>query len=413
MKGKNIFSLGLIGIWLLAGCAAPAAPTAPAAATAEPPTAVEPAQPAANLQSGCIDAFDAGVDYFPEKTSVERSQAFDIAYFSHYKVITVREPFPGAAGEVSYLLVQCGTPVPAGYDGVPVIEVPVRNIVAMSTTYLPFLEDLSLLDRLAGVDAFTYINSEAVNDLAAAGKLAEVGSGAEVNVETVLDLDPDLVMTYASGSSDYDAHPKLEEVGVPVVLNADYLDADPLARTEWVKFIAAFFNAEGAADAWFEKTVAEYEALTALTASLEVRPTVLVNTPYEGTWYLPGGQSFFARFLEDAGGDYLWAEDASTSSLFLDFEAVYDQAAAADFWVNIGFYGTLADLQGADARFTEFQAFQEGAVYNNDARQNAAGGFDFYESGVARPQVILADLIKIFHPNLLPDHELVYYRQME
>jgi iron complex transport system substrate-binding protein len=151
----------------------------------------------------------------------------------------------------------------------------------------------------------------------------------------------------------------------------------------------------------------------ALTDSVTEKPTVFANTPFEGTWYMPGGQSFTAQLLADAGADYLWADDESTGTLFLDFETVFDQAATADYWINIGFFGGLADLTAADERFSDFAAYQNNGVYNNDARTNDFGGNDFYEGGVANPHLVLADLIKIFHPELLPDHEFVYYRLVE
>jgi iron complex transport system substrate-binding protein len=226
-------------------------------------------------------------------------------------------------------------------------------------------------------------------------------------------LDPDVIMTSASGSADFDTHPKLEEVGLTVVLNADYLDVTPLGRAEWGKFIAVFYNEEAQAEALFNDVTTEYEALLELTADVAERPTVFANTPFEGTWYMPGGQSYTAQLFDTAGADYLWSDDESTSTLFLDFESVFDQAAEGDYWLNLGFVFSLADLEASDERFADFTAFQNGTVYNYDLRSNEFGGNDFFESAAANPHLVLADLIKIFHPDLLPDHELVYYRLVE
>lgn len=173
------------------------------------------------------------------------------------------------------------------------------------------------------------------------------------------------------------------------------------------------YNQEAAANTWFDGVVAEYEALTALTANVAERPTVFANTPYEGTWYMPGGQSYTALLLNTAGADYLWEEDESTSTLFLDFESVFEQAADGDYWINLGFVSTLADLEASDERFADFAAFQNGMVYNYDLRINEFGGNDFFESAAANPHWVLADLIKIFHPELVPDHAFVYYRLVE
>jgi iron complex transport system substrate-binding protein len=387
----------------------------PAETPAEPAeTPAEPAEaPEANLTDGCVESYDETIDYFPNKVEVTQAEGFTVEYFNNYKVVTVLTPYIGAGEAAEYTLVQCGTPAPEGMDGATVIEVPIDSIVAMSTTYLPALEELDLLDTLVGVDTGLYLTSEAVKGLIEAGEVAEIGTGADVNVEIAIDLEPDLIMLNATGTPEYDAHPQLLDGGLTVVINSDYLDTTPLGRAEWVDFIALFYNEEAASESWFNNIVSDYESLVAMTAAVEERPTVFANTPFDGTWFMPGGENYFAQLLEDAGADYLWSDDESTGSLFLDFETVFDQAAEADYWVNIGVFPTLNDLVATDERFTEFAAYQNGNIYNNDARTNENGGSDFYESGVVFPNLVLADLIKIFHPELVPDHEFVYYRHMD
>lgn len=388
--------------------------TAPTSIPTEEPTA-DPAAaaPTANLTEGCVETYVEDIDYFPQKAEITHSNGFSIDYFNNYKVVTVHSPYPGAEEVATYVLVQCGTAVPEGFEDAVIIETPVQRFVAMSTTYLPHLPTLNAVDKLVGLDSLDFASTTAVRERIDAGEITEVGFGAEVNIEQVLDLEPDLVMTYSSGSADFDAQPKLEEAGITVVVNSDYLDTTPLGQAEWAKFLAAFFNQEATAEAWFDEITTEYNALADLAAGAAEKPSVFLNTPFEGTWYMAGGQSYVAHLLADANADYVWGEDPSDTTLFLDFETVYDQAQAADFWLNIGFVASLADLTAVDERFADFTAYQSGNVYNNDARTNAFGGNDYYEGGAANPHWVLADLIKIFHPALLPDHELVYYRQME
>ncbi len=447
MKRLTIFLVLFVAMFLLAGCVADVQPTAvppTAEPTAEPtavppteepteapeptvePTAVPTEEPtptieptaapetlSENLTDSCVAEYDENVDYFPQKATVKYASGYTIEYFNNYKVLTIPLPWQGAEESVQYVLVQCGTPPPEDFAAATIIEVPVQSFVSMSTTYLPYLDQYGLIDRLVGVDNASFISNEAVRAKYDAGELTEIGSGGDVNVEAAIDLDPDLIMTSASGFADFDAHPKLEEVGLTVALNADYLDTTPLGQAEWGKYLAAFFNKEGEAEEQFADVVAQYEELTALTADAVERPTVFNNTPFDGTWYMPGGNSYVAQLLADAGAAYLWADDESTGSLFLDFETVFDRAADADYWINIGFFATLDDLAAADERFTEFAAYQNGNVFNNDARVNEFGGNDYYESGAANPHLVLADLISIFHPDLLPEHEFVYYRQVE
>lgn len=416
---RKLLMISLILALGLAACipAAPVTTAAPVetAAVAPAPTETSAPAPTANLTDGCLPegAYDPSIDYFPEKISLTHTTGFSIAYHNHYKVLTIPTPYPGATESVAYALVQCGAPAPAGFTEEQIIEVPVKRLVTMSTSYLPFLDELGLLDRLVGLDDATFVSNAAVLEMAAAGELISLGYGSGVDVEKALELAPDLIMTYSAGFPDYDAHPVLLAAGLKVVLNAEWLDTSPLGRAEWGKFLAAFFNAEAAAEALFAQTVQRYTELAALAAGVDVKPTVFLNTDFQGTWSMPGGSSYAASFLKDAGADYLWADDPATGSLPLAFEAVYERTQAAEVWLNIGFFFTLDDLAAADARYADFEAFKTGSVWNNDGRVSAAGGNDFYESAVAHPETVLADLIKILHPDLLPDHELVYYRQME
>jgi iron complex transport system substrate-binding protein len=404
---KSLRFSPLLMFLLLAACVAPL-PT-PAITPVAAPVA---AAPTANLTEGCVTAFDPAVDYFPEKATLTHTEGFAIDYFRHYKVITVHTPFPGGEAQ-QYVLVQCGAPTPEGFAEEQIIQVPVNSIVTMSTTFLTALDEIGVLDRLVGLDEATYVNNPRVRQMADAGKLTMIGVGAGVNVEQVLDLNPDLIMTISTGNAEFDAHPKLLEAGLKVVLNAEWLDTSPLGRAEWSKFIAAFFNREATAETLFAERVARYDELAALAATAETQPTVFVNTFSRNAWSIPGGNSYIARFLADAGANYLWAGETTNERLQLSFEEVYDVAHGAEFWVNTGRNATtLAELLAEDARYADFAAVQRGNVWNNNARLGPSGGNEYWEVGVAHPDVVLADLIKIFHPALLPEHELVYYRPL-
>lgn len=384
------------------------------------------AMPAAAQEAvaeACMTDYAEGVDYFPDKVEPEYSAGWTVEYFDHYKVVEVLTPFPGAADSdaFTYVLVECGTPAPDGYDDASVIEIPAGDVIAMSTTYIPHLEALGLLDHLVGMDTTAFVSSEAVQELAAAGALIEVGSGPSVNVEAILDAEPGLVLTFGSGSPDYDTHPTLIAAGVPVVVASDFIEPTPLGQAEWVKFVALFYNAEATANAVFDEKVETYNDLLALTAAItdEARPSVLWNsyTSYGDAWFIPGTESFAGQFVTDAGGVLVLADDplvaGNVNATPFSFEAVYEAGLDADMWMP-GTFGTrtLDDLAGLDARFADFAAFQNGEVYNYDARENINGGNDYFESGAANPQVVLADLIRILHPELLPDHELVYFRKL-
>lgn len=369
--------------------------------------------PEGNLTDSCVENYDAEVDYFPSKVTVDYAQNFDVEYFNNYKVVTML-PWPGAEEALEYVLVQCGTPAPEGYDESAIFEVPVNSFVATSTSMLPHLDEQGLLDRLVAVDTTLFTSNEDVLALVESGDVAEIGgggSGGDINFELLLSLEPELVMAqefYAGGTT----LSQLQEAGIPSVLNADYADTSPLGQAEWGKYIALFFNTEAEANDLFDAVEGTYQELTALAADVEERPTAIAASPFSGTWYMPGADSTIAQLLADAGADFLFADQPGTS-VPLDVEVVVENGADAAFWVNANqFWGTTDDMLADEPRFADFAAVASGNVWNNNLRMNVNGGSDYFESGAAHPELILADLIAIFHPDLLPDHEFTYYQQL-
>jgi iron complex transport system substrate-binding protein len=369
--------------------------------------------------AGCIENFDAGVDYFPDKVTIDYASHLAIDYFNHYKVVTVSSPWVGAADVFSYVLVQCGAPIPEGFSMEQIVQIPVQRVVSLSTTYLPHLVALDRLDTLIGVDSYLYVNTQAVNNRIEAGLIAETGGSSSVNVEVMLDIEPDLVLTYGSGSPEYDAHPILIDAGIPVVLSADWTETTPLGRAEWIKFTAAFFNAEAEAENAFDAIVDEYQALVSLAESAQEKPLVLwgAYSAWGEAWYIPGGDSYAAQLLRDAGAIQVLGDDPAVAgqigSVPFSFEVVYEAGLDADIWfANVFAVDTIGALIAENERYGDLAAVESGFVYNNDGRRNANGATDYFETGVTNPQLILADLIAILHPELLPDHELAFFRQM-
>lgn len=335
--------------------------------------------------------------------TIDYAKNFTLDYRDGYKLLTVTLPWLGATEALEYALVPEGTQVNADLGNAVVIHTPIDSFISLSSTYLPFLEQIDELDSLVAVDTADYIYNADVRSWVENGRVATIGSVATFDLETVVELAPDLIMTSVT----------LEQAGLPVVINSDYLEQDPLGRAEWGKFIAAFYEKEVEADQIFDAMVAKYEEAQALVADRTDKATVFLNTAYEGTWYMPGGESFAAILLRDAGADYIWSDLEGTGAMPIDFEVVVERAKDADFWLNVGFASDLAGLTAMDPRYADFRAFQEGNVFNNNARITEMGGTDYYESGIANPDVVLMDLIAIFYPDLAGGHELFYYRQLE
>ncbi len=205
----------------------------------------------------------------------------------------------------------------------------------------------------------------------------------------------------------------LRASGRPVIFCGDYLEPHPLGKAEWIRFLSLFYNLEERADRFFQEIDSVYNSYKSLTEQTKNRPLVLTGLPWKDTWYMAGGESFAATLIKDAGGEYLWADSHSAEAIPLDLESVYARAVKAEIWINPGAATSLNELQNFDQRFTELGVIQSGMIFNNNERLNTTGGNDYWESGTVRPDLVLADLIKVFHPDLLTDHRLFYYRQLK
>lgn len=370
-----------------------------------------------NLQEGCAADYAADVDYFPQKLTVQDAENFSVEYFNHYKVLRVADAFDDAP-VFEYVLVQCGTPAPDAADFSPdaqFIEVPTGKLITLSTTQLPVLVQLNLLDHLVGVDSGFYVSTPEVTEMVAAEEVMEVGFGSQINVELVLSLEPQLVLSYGFNPAT-DAHPVLLDAGVFTALDASWRELSPLGRAEWLKFTALFYNREALAEEVYDGIVDEYEAVRALAATAESEaPRVLLNSflAYADAWNIPGAATYVGRLMNDAGGQLLLSQADSTASQSFGFEAVYEGGLDADVWL-IETFGvrTQADFLALDSRFGDFAAFQAGDVWNNNRDENANGGNNYYEWGVTNPHWVLADLVAIFHPQLLPEHEFAFYHRL-
>ncbi len=391
---KNIVLISLLIVMLVGCTAAPAAPAEMLPTATRPPAEVE--------------------DLFPVKSELRHAKAFTVTYHETYKVVTVLQPWRDADITFSYILVQRGTPPPADPGDAQVIDIPIQTAASLSTTHLPYWDELGQLDTLAAVGNSDYINNPTVLERLKDKTIEPVGNGPDVNVEALLALRPEIITTTALGNSKKDDYQLLQDKGFHVVIISDFMEETPLGRAEWVKFIALFTNQEVQAEEVFAGIESRYQGMQKLAQDAEDCPTVLLGYEINGTWNMPGGKSYQAAYIRDAGGCYLWAGDETTGRIPLSFEEVYAKGADAEYWFNqSSSWLTDADVLGADPRYEKFNAFAQGNTYNNNARVNLTGGNDYNESGHANPDLVLADLIAILHPELLPDHSLIYHRLLD
>lgn len=351
------------------------------------------------------------VDYPISQTQLKYAEGFVVQSLGNSKLVEVLSPFQGATTGFKYLLVPHKEEIPEHEADVKVIRIPLSSIVCTSTSHIPLLDYLGETDRLIGFSSMDYISSVKMRQRIDAGKVQELGVDKGINLERLAVLKPDMLMGY-SMSSDYGQFKKMEELGVPVVINAEYLEKHPLGRAEWIKFMALFFNKEKEADSVFQIVEKNYQEIKSLADQSTTKPSVLSGIVYGDAWFLPGGQNYASKILKDAGCNYIWEADSSHGFLELSFEAVYAKAHQADIWIGVGTYATLADIKNADQRYERFRPFQQKQVYTYDARKGAKGGSEFLELGYLRPDIILKDLVKIAHPELLPDYALYFHKPL-
>lgn len=344
---------------------------------------------------------------------LEYATRFTLSTFNSYKELKVISPWPGTSDTFTYVLTHHNMDgiISGGINFEKVIELPIKSMVCFSTTHLPYLEMLGETDILTGFPTTSYISSDVFRNRVKAGKIKDLGPSNDINLETLLDLNPDLVIAYTM-NNDLSMIHKIQQTGIPVVLNADYLEDHPLGRAEWIKFMASFFDKEYVADSIYGEIQSRYLSTRTQMSRVTVHPTVFTGIVYGDSWFMPGGRHYGSIFFKDSGADYIWADNSSREILQLSFESVYDKAGNADYWVGVATYESLEEIRQADQRYTEFRAFREGNVYNYTAQLRPEGGNPYFEKGYARPDIILNDLAKIFHPDLMQEHQLYFYEKL-
>jgi len=346
--------------------------------------------------------------------NIEYAKGFSLSYASDFTLLEIFSPFQDANDTLKYILQSKENEIPAGYSDYKLIQVPVERMVLTSTTHIAMMTHLGKSDAICAVTDPGFIFDSAIKKAIAEGKIAEAGSNGQINLETVLALNTGLVMSGAWSTTAYEKYTPLINVGIPVMVNAEWTEPHPLGRMEWIKIFGALLNEQEKANNLFEDSKKAYLSLSDLVGKTELdKPTVINAMPYQEAWSIAGGNSYVGKLFKDAGADWHWANDTSSVSLQLDFETVYQVGEQADIWIAPGRTVHLSEILTIDNRFGNFKSFQKGEVYNYHNRINEAGMYDFYESGITKPEIILADLVKIFHPTLLPEHELYYFKKLD
>lgn len=330
-------------------------------------------------------------------------------------LITVRNPWQGAEGVEKRLFISReGERAPEGFDG-QVIEGAAERVVCMSSTYVAMIDALDCTEKVVGVSGIDYIYNTRVREAATEGRVRDVGHDSDINFELLMTLRPDIVLLYGVAGENGTANSKLDELNIPYLYLGDYVEESPLAKAEWTVVMAEILGVRERGEEMFAGIAERYTSLRERVAqSTTERPTVMFNTPYRDTWYMPSSRSYAVQLVEDAGGRYIYDGNHGTSSQPIDLEQAYLLTREADYWINVGQYSSIEDLRRAYPRFSGAKAVREGRVYSADRRKTAKGGSDFWESAVVNPDVVLSDLVAVLQPELnIVGDSLTYYKQLE
>lgn len=351
------------------------------------------------------------VTQHPNKANPTYATGFTLQQQGDVTVIEVTSPWPDAKKQFRYALIpkekQAAIPLlQEAYDAV--VATPVERIVVTSTSHISALEALGVEGAVMGFPNTDLVSSPRTRKRIAKGVIKDLGTNENLNTERILDLNPDMVIGFGSNVT-HNTYRTLQQAGIPVVYNGDWGEQTPLGKAEWIRFFAPFFHKTAEADRIFKEIETRYIAAKRLAQNATHLPTVLTGGLYKDVWYVAGGNSWMAQFLEDAKADYLWADTANSGSIALSLEAVLEKGRQAEFWLNPSSHTSYNALRQANPHYAQFAAFADKNVYSNALKKGPRGGLLFYEFAPQRPDWVLKDLIAILHPELLPEHSPYFF----
>lgn len=344
-----------------------------------------------------------------ETTTYEVAYAtgFTVAQTPEYTRVDIRDPWDTTKYLQHYILIPKDKPVPQNLPDGILVRTPLKRVIACTSVHCGLLDLLGIKEELVGVCESRYIDIDFVKQGLANGTITDIGESSAPDIEKLIELSPEAIITSPLSNAPYG---RVEKTGIPQIKCVDYMEPTPLGRAEWIRLHALFFGKEAEGDSLFGETVKAYNEVKELVSHIETRPTVVTEMKSGAMWYIPGGESYMAHLLRDAGANYDFPEDTHSGSVPLSFETVLDKWGNADFWLIK--YNRPEEISYAGLK-NEYSPNAHFAAYKN---QNIfvcnTGKVPYYEEMPIRPDYILKDLVRIFHPEVLPEHRLKYYKAM-
>ncbi|MDD3061413.1 MAG: ABC transporter substrate-binding protein [Massilibacteroides sp.] len=350
----------------------------------------------------------ASKEIFNGRTRIKYAKGFSVKEYANYKLVDVTDPSGENESVYKYALLKRGTDrsnIPFGYE---IIETPIQKAICMTTLQISNFIKLNVTDRIIGITSTRFLFDKKLNKQLNEKKTHRIGIEGEFDTELILAINPDIILVSPFKRGGYET---LRNLDIPLISFLGYKESSPLGQAEWIKFIAMLLNLEEQAEMQFDEIEKKYQELATLAKATKKKPTVLSGELHSGNWYVVGGNSYLAQLFRDAGATYFMSNDNESGGFYVDFETVYSQSANADYWRMVNSYQgkfSYEALKQSDSRYADFKAFQEKKLIYCNLREKP-----FYENTPVEPEVVLADLIKIFHPTLLPEHVPVYYELLK
>lgn len=343
---------------------------------------------------------------------IKHANGFELFHFENYSILKITQPWPGNKTNHKYILHKKGVKIPDSLSEFIPIEVPIKNIIVTSTTHIPALEMLGTEKTLIGFPETNYISSPKTRKRIDLGFVENVGQNESLNVEKLIDLQPDVLIAFGITPQNPSID-LLQNNGQKVIYNGDWAEQSPLGKAEWIKLFGALYDKNQESEKIFQNIETEYYKAVELIKNTKNKPTILCGAIFQNIWYMPQGDSWAGNLMNEAKGNYLWKNTQGTGSLSLGFEEVFSKAQQADYWIDAAQFCSLKEMKESNIHYTEFKAFKNKKIYSSSLKKGAKGGIIFYEIAPTRPDLVLKDIIKIIHPECLPDYKLYFYQQLQ
>lgn len=314
---------------------------------------------------------------------------------------------------ITYILCDSGQVKPHNLQQkIMYIQVPITRVAALSTTEIACIDEIKQTHTIMAVCDIFRVSNPTIQQKYSEGKIIDLGTSMNENREKILLTKPDIVIKTLFSIDEIQKDKVLIDNGIPVLYINNWQEISPLGRTEWIQCLGLLYKTTEQTDSIFSAIETKYNTLKEKVLHIQNKPTVLAGDMIKDVWYLPGGNSYVAQFIKDAGGNYIYAHNSNTGSSPVNFEQLLGYAKHVDVWIGTESI-SKTELLHKSTSYSYLSVCKTKNCYNYHKRRTPKGGNDYWESGTIRADVILADLIHIFHPTVLPNHSLVYFQNIE